>query len=290
MIKKTLPVVIVVVLTISLSACVVEPEDLGGMVSGAVKEYTESVELNDRHKSGEPMEADLNIKAAKAIVGFTPDKLVDARFLCGSETMKPELVVKDDEIIISSPEVRNGLRKSMNQWEVKLTDKVPLEMKLEADATDLMLNLSEILTKELDASLEASTARIYFDKQNREAVKRMKLSANASRVDMYGTGNIGFERFDMEANASKLSLDLTGEYRQDGEVNIEANASTVKLRLPQGMGVRIVLDRYELSNVNIKNNDVLSRSEKEYVTKDFDKADRKLEIFADLNVTTLTVE
>lgn len=290
MFKRMLLAAAIVALTISLTACVVELEELGGMVSGAVKEYTESVELSDSHKSDEPIEVDLDLKAAKAIFSSTSEKLVDARFLYGSKALKPELVIRDDEIIINSAEIRSGLKKSMNQWEVKLTDQIPLEMKLEADIADIRLNLSEMLMRELDMSLDASTAKIYFDKQNKETIKRLKLYANASSVNIYGGGNSNFEKLDMEANASKINADLTGEYKQDSEVVIDASASTVRLRLPQNIGVRIVLDKYELSTVNIKNGNILSRSDKEYVTKNYKEAECKLEIYVDLNVTTLTIE
>lgn len=289
MCKKLILAVLAAAMIFSVTGCVVKIEDLGGMVSGAVKEYKESVEFSDDFKSDEPIKIDLDIKAAKAIFGSTDEKVVDSRFLYSSRESKPEFLAKNNKIRISSGDIRYDSN-STNHWEVKFTEKLPLEVELKADGSDLKLDLGKTLLKELDMSVNVSSAKLYFDDQNKEIMEKFKVKADASNVSIYSAGNCSFEKLDLEAKASKVSADLTGEYNQDGRVSIEADASTIRLKLPDETGVRIVLDRNKLSTVNVRNDRVLSRSEKEYVTKDYDKAGRKLDIYADLNVTTMTIE
>jgi hypothetical protein len=289
MCKKLILAVLAAAMIFSMTACVVELENLGGMVSGAVKEYKESVEFSDSFESDEPIKIGLDLKAAKAIFDSTDEKIVDSRFLYSSRESKPEFLVRNNKIKIRSGDIRTNSN-SINQWEVKLTEKLPLEIEMKADGADLKLNLGKTLLKELDMSLNASSAKLYFDDQNNETMEKFKLNADASNVSIYSAGNCSFEKLYLEAKASKVSADLTGEYKQDGRVSIEADASTIRLKLPDEVGVRIVMDRYHFSTVNIKNDRILSRSEKEYVTKDYDKAGLKLDIYADLNVTTMTIE
>ncbi|HYF84352.1 MAG TPA: hypothetical protein VEB00_15130 [Clostridia bacterium] len=290
MFKKGFLIILSIAIGLSLTACVMEFDNAQSMVSGVLKEYKEAVELSDKHQSGQSMELNLDMKVAKAVIDSTDDKLADVKFSYNSESLKPEFTVEDDEISIKNELEGFSLGKPVNLWDVKLTDKLPLEVKLRADASDLKLNMGSMLIKSVDATLNASMAKIYFDEPNKELLKKFKLKADASSASIYEACNSGFETLDIDANASKITLDLTGENERDGEVRIDANASSLKLRLPENVGVRIVIDKYDISSVKINNSDVLSRSDKEYVTKNYEKTESTLKIYVDLNVTTLTIE
>lgn len=277
-------------LVLSLAACTMEFENAGGIVSGVVKEYSETVEFSDEYQKGQPIELKLDMKMAEAVIESSGDKLADAKFIFNSEALKPEFTVKGDSISIKNVLDKYSFGKPVNKWNVSITDKLPLEVGLNADASDLKLDMSDMIISKMNAQINASSAKIYVDEPNKAAVDKLRVNTNASSINIYGAGNIGFGVLDMDANASKILLDLTGENKNNGEVRIDAKASTVKLKLPENIGVRIVIDKYELSSVKIQGDKLLSRSEKEYVSKDYENAERTLKIYADLNVTTLTIE
>lgn len=290
MYRRIIPAILAALMVLPLSACVLEFENAGGMVSGVLKEYKETVDMSDNYKSGRPMELKLNMQMAEALIEAEGDKLADVKFSYSSEKLRPEFTVKSDEISIQNRLDGHNFRKPVNRWDIRLTDKLPFEMSLKADASEAELDLSGMLISDIDAEMNASSAKMYFDKPNREPLDKFRLDADASSVNIYGGGNIGFETMDIDVNASKLVIDLTGENERDSEVRLEADASTVKLKLPDNTGIRIVIGKYEISSVNINNGNILSRSEKEYVSRDYEKAEKTLKIYADLNVTTLTIE
>ena len=290
MYKRIILMVLAAAMVLSLTACVLEFDNAGSMVSGALKEYKETVDMSDEYQKGQPIELNLDMKLAKAVIDSTGDKLADVRFSYNSEALKPEFIVKADEISIRNSLERYSFSKAVNQWAVKVTDKLPLEVELRADASDIKLDMSHMLISSMDAILNASSAKIYFDEPNKELLNKFKLNADASSANIYGAGNIGFETLDINANASKVTVDLTGDYERDGEVRIEANASAVKLKLPENVGIHIVIDNYEISSVNINNSRILRSTEKEYISENYKNAERTLKIYADLNVTTLTIE
>ena len=290
MLRKVFMSVLCAVMVLSLTACVMEFDNAGSMLSKALQEYKESVELGDKYKGGESIELNLDMQVAKAVIDSTEDKLADVRFSYNSKALKPEFVVEDDEISISNKLSGNSFGKPVNIWDVKLSDKVPMEVALKADASDVKLDMSGMLISSVDAALNASTAKIYFDEPNKELLDKFKLDADASSASIYGAGNIGYETLDIDANASMIMVDLTGNNERDGEVRIDANASTIKLKLPENVGAKIIIDKYDISSVKLNNSDVLSSSDKEYVTKDYGKTESTLKIYADLNVTTLTIE
>lgn len=290
MYRKIILMILAAVMVLPLTACVLEFENAGSMVSGVLKEYTETVDMSDKYKSSEPLELNLDMKLAEVKLEGTGDKLADAKFSYNSEKLKPEFLVKSDEISIRNRLDGFNFKKPVNMWSVKLTNKLPLEMNLIADAANAELDMSSMLVSEIDAVLNASSAKIYFDEPNKEPLEKFRLDADASSVSIYGGGNAGFDTLDIDADASKLILDLTGDYEKNGEVRIEANASTVKLRIPDDVGIRLVIDECEISSVDINDNNILNKSEKEFVSKNFENAEKTLKIYADLNVTTLSIE
>lgn len=290
MFKRALLVVMAAAAMISFTACVLEFDNAGSMVSGALKEYRETIDMSDKYKAEEPIKLDLEMKMAKGVLDSTEEKLVDARFSYNSEALKPEFKADEDEISIRNSLEGYGLGKAINNWDIKVTDKVPLEVEIRADASEVKLNTGNMQIKSIDAELNASSAKMYFEEQSKINTDKFKLSADASSVDIYGAGNLNFDAMDIDADASKVVFDLSGFSKKNGKVRIDADASSVKLRLPEDVDIRIVIDRYEISSVNINNDRILSRSEKEYISQDYGNASRSIEIFADLNVTSLTID
>jgi hypothetical protein len=288
--RKVLLAVLAAVMPVLLTACVLEFDNAGGMVSGVLKEYSETIDMSDKYQQEQPMELNLEMKRAKAVLDSTDEKLADVRFSYSSKALKPEFKVEEDEISIKNSAEGYNFGKTVNQWDVKVTDKLPLEVALKADASDIKLDMSHMRIKSMDAKLDASSVKMYFDEPNKELPDKFRLNADASSVEIYGAGNLGFEILDIDADASKLTIDLTGGSERDGKVRIGAKASSVKLRLPENADIRIVIDNYDLSSVNINNDRILSRSEKEYISKNYGNAPRTFEIYADLNITSLTIE
>lgn len=290
MFRRALLVVMAAAVVISFTACVLEFDNAGSMVSGALKEYRETIDMSDKYKAEEPIKLDLEMKMAKGVLDSTGEKLVDAKFSYNSEALKPEFKADEDEISIRNSLEGYSLSKAVNYWDVKVTDKVPLEVEIRADASEVKLNTGHMQIKSIDAELNASSAKMYFDEQSKINADKFKLNSDASSVDIYGAGNLSFDAMDIDADASKVAFDLRGFSKKNGKVRIDANASSVKLRLPEDVDIRIVIDRYEISSVNINNDRILSRSEKEYISQDYGNASRSIEIFADLNVTSLTID
>lgn len=288
--RRLVPIAAMAVLVLSLTACVMEFDNAGTIVSGAVKKYSETVELQDKYQTGQPIQLQLDMKMAKAKIGSTEDKLAEAEFEYGSDALKPEFKTEEDRISIRNTLDKYSFGKIINDWKVKVTDKVPLEVELTADASDADMDMGGMLIKKMSAQVNASSMKIDFSEPNKESLDKFRLDADASNISIDRAGNIGFKVMDIGADASKIIVDLTGENESEGEVRLDTKASTVRLKLPEDVGIRIVIDNYELSSVKITNNKILSRSEKEYVSSNYEESEKTLRIYADLNVTTLFIE
>ncbi|HYE84276.1 MAG TPA: hypothetical protein VEG39_19195 [Clostridia bacterium] len=290
MYKKGLLMVLAALMLLLPTACVMEFDNAGSMLAGALKEHKETVEMSDKYQKGQPIKLDIDMKLAKAVVDSTENLLAEVEFEYNSEALKPEFRVDEDEISIKNKLEKFNFGKPVNRWDVKVTEELPLDVEVRADASNAKLDMGGMMINSMDAVLNASEAKLYFDEPNKAPFDKFRLDAAASSVDIYGAGNVGFEVLDINADASKITVNLTGENEKDGEIRINADASSVKLKLPENTGIRIMVDKYEISSVRINNSEILSRSEKEYVSRNYEDAGNTLKIYADLNVTTLTIE
>ncbi len=277
-------------ITIAAAGCVIEFDGAAGMISGIIKEHKEVMELDAYTFDGKPVKADLEMKAAKAIVVKSEDKLLDAAFQFNTESLKPEVTMKRDKLQIQNGRLQLGAGKPVNRWNVKLSDQIPLEMNLTAEASDVNMKLGDMSIPEMDAALKASAFRLDFDRPNRMEMERLKLDIKAGSADLYGMGNSRSKRLDIDADASKLYIDLSGQNETDSTLKIGANASAIKLKLPENAGVSIIIDRFDISTVRVENDQLLSRNEKEYISRNYGSAKTHVRIIIDAKMTTVTLE
>ncbi|HWQ30990.1 MAG TPA: hypothetical protein VN549_08365, partial [Negativicutes bacterium] len=178
--RRLIPIAAIAVLVLSLTACVMEFDNAGTIVSGAVKKYSETVELQDKYQTGQPIQLKLEMKMAKAKIGSTGDKLAEAEFEYGSDALKPEFKAEEDRISIRNTLDKYSFGKIVNDWKVKVTDKVPLEVELTADASDADIDMGGMLLKKMNAQVNASSMKIDFSEPNKESLDKFRLDADAS--------------------------------------------------------------------------------------------------------------
>lgn len=290
MCKRVLLMMQAALMVLLATACIADLDNAGGIVIGAVREYKETVDMSGENRGGQPLKLDIDMKLAEAVIEGTEDKLAEVEFKYNSDALRPEFKATGEEIRIKNKLEKFNFGKPVNKWNVGITGKLPLEVKLKADNSKARLDMGSMLISRMDAVFSASDVKLYFDELNEEPLDKFNLDLTAGSTEIYGAGNIGFEVLDINADGSKITIDFAGESKSSGEVRINADASAVKLKLPEDIGVRIIIDKYEISSVRVNNGAILSRSEKEYVSRDYKAAGRTLDIYADLNVTTLTIE
>jgi hypothetical protein len=87
-----------------------------------------------------------------------------------------------------------------------------------------------------------------------------------------------------------MFLDLTGKGIKERNIRISADTSSIKLKLPEKTGFQLMIDQFDLSSVKLEKGRILKHSEKEYISEDYENAEQVIKVYADLRVTTLTIE
>ncbi|MFZ5354321.1 MAG: hypothetical protein ACOZCL_16590 [Bacillota bacterium] len=279
--------VILIIFAAVLSGCVIDMEKSGISISDDLISYHEEIELDENLKEANAyFEAD----ASNVKISSSHNKLVEGVFRYNSEDLKPKFEVEGGDIRIQSSNPPIKIRRIISEWDISLTEKLPVSMNIEANASKAEMDLNDIKLKQIAMKLGAATINVYSDKPNVEILGDMSIDADASSLNLYGGGNMNFERIKVDSDASRLNLDLSGEYFRNADINITANASTLKLRLPENAGTRIIVENSEVSTIRLNNENISKVSEKEYVSANYDSSEIKIIITLKLNVTTVTIE
>lgn len=160
-----------------------------------------------------------------------------------SRYAEPDLVLsqENDLVIATLKTTKNiGFIWGSNTLDVKITNKIPIELIINSGASSLNLDISEITLAGLDINAGASSINLKIGKVLNNSVFNIKSGASSINVDL--PNNIGFEiiaksglsnkeikDFDqIDSNNFKSKNFDTAEIR--AKLNIDAGASSIKVK------------------------------------------------------------
>jgi hypothetical protein len=123
---------------------------------GALRSESKSVELGD----AKSVRVEINFGAGDLELFGGADKLLEADFDYNVAALKPEVKYADGTLVVRQPEI-NGLpdlrdiTDFRNEWTLRLNDKVPMDLKVDAGAGSGDLQLAGLPLTGLDITLGA---------------------------------------------------------------------------------------------------------------------------------------
>ena len=244
--ELSIPLITLMLVTMACSFTV----NLPGMPTDTEK----TVEIKQELPTGnQTIAVELNIGAGQLnLVGGAND-LINGTIQYNIPDWSPIIEYSDYHLKISQTETRiTGLPsdKLINQWDLKLTDRIPLELSIQAGAYQGNLELGGLHLSSLKITDGASDTRVNFAASNPVRMEQFKYNSGASTVTLSGLSNANFDYMQFTSGAGTYTLDFGGELKQDSEVNIETGMSTLKIIIPQGTHAVIEVDG-EMMDVNI---------------------------------------
>lgn len=171
--------------------------------------------------------------------------------------------------------VRVVSRKQLRQAAlVSLSPRVELDLDVSLGAVDADLELGGLRLSGIDVKTGASQATVRFSRPNTMRCRNATFSAGAAEVSVIGLGNSRCEEIVFDGGVGKVLLDFSGAPSSSARAKVKMAVGGITLRLPRAAGVRITMDKF-LSSFEAPG---LVRRAGAYVSPNYDKTDRKLEI------------
>ena len=109
-----------------------------------------------------------------------------------------------------------------SRLDLVLSRGIPMSLDLEFGAVKADFDLSGIPLLNLEVSTGASESRLVIDEPNPVAMDEADFEVGAASFEARGLGNLNAERISVDAGVGNVELDLTGAWKRDGRVSVEA--------------------------------------------------------------------
>ena len=205
------------------------------------------------------------------------------------DVVEPRTRYEDETLEIGMDRVGRGIRlgsrDGSGRLDLALTREIPLSLDLEFGAAKADLDLGGLAVRELALETGASDTRIAVSAPNPVELEVASFEVGAANFVATGLGNLNAERIRLEAKAGKATLDFTGEWQRDVEVEVDLDLGALELRFPRGLGVRLAADAL-LTSVDAQE---MFRRGDDYFTADWDGADTRITMEIDANIGAVDV-
>jgi hypothetical protein len=112
----------------------------------------------------------------------------------------------------------------------------------------------------------------------------MNIKLGTGKMDLEMAG-LSLTALEVNMGASRSTLDLTGDWASDLDINITGGVSSLTVRLPSSIGVRV-----EISGISRINASGLVKEGKAYVNDAYGKSDVTLDIFIEAGLGEVNLE
>lgn len=293
--KKSIFLILIITM-ISLSGCVIEinddalkfnvnDENIDIQVKrGELKTFTEEFALDDQKR----LDVYMKINAAKTSIERSSDALFKAEVNTDIVGLTPEFQLKGDNLIIKDNFEFKKVGNAVNDWELQITDKIPISLDIESNATRNNYDFTGMNIEDISLVLNASSTNIRFDEKNRGDLQKFDIKLNAGDVEISGLDNAAAEVMGVDVNAGNIELFFGDNLDKDMEISIQANVASVDIRLPKNVGV-LVEKNSNLMSLNINYRDYEKISDIEYKSDNYDIAKQKIHVNIKGNASSIEI-
>ncbi len=158
--------------------------------------------------------------------------------------------------------------------EVELTRAVPMALRLEFGAGRADVDLGGLSLTGLDVQTGAAEALLDVSRPNPSHMDVATLQVGAAEFTARKLGNLNARRIEVSAGVGDVTIDLTGQWQQNADVQVKMGLGSLELRFPDGVGVKLEAKTF-LTSVDTEG---LVKRGDAYYSLDWDRAPRRIAV------------
>ena len=125
------------------------------------------------------------------------------------------------------------------EMDLELAGSVPMNLDLEFGAVSAELELGGLSLTNLSVKTGASESVLEVSRPNPSTMTRASFQVGAADFTARHLGNLNARRIEVGAGVGDLTIDLTGDWRQDADVDVKMGLGSLQLVFPDGLGVKL---------------------------------------------------
>jgi hypothetical protein len=197
-----------------------------------------------------------------------------------------DVMYRNGELRISDAGRRIPAGRVTSEWDITLSRRVPVDLRISTGAGRASLDLSGLRGK-VDVRAGAGEVAVAFGEGD-AAIEELGVHAGAGRFAATGLGYARAGKIEARAGVGEFQLDFSGPGRDLTEVDISGGVGRIIITIPEGVGVRVrgrgsVTGRLTLPGFT-------QRGDDEHVNAAWETAPVRIDIRARLGVGGLEIQ
>ena len=168
-------------------------------------------------------------------------------------------------------------RSSKGQLDVELARGVPMTLDIQIGASQADLDLGGLWLTDASVSTGASQTLVDVTEPNPVRMEYAEFTAGAAEFTARRLGNLNAEHILVDAGVGEVTLDLTGSWQRDADLEVDMGLGALELRLPRGLGVSLEKDSF-LTSLDAQG---MVKRDDTYYSVDWDEAEYRVQISVD---------
>lgn len=244
MIARNVPMVL---LALSLSACVVSVNDL------AKEQRYVDLERSEPLLQENSFEVQLEMKVGELRVGpASGDDLFQMDLHYNEATSHPRIDFQRDEdkAILRFDMSGEGNFMSVfgeSRLHLLLHKDILTQLKVRSGVGNTQLDLGGMSIGELELESGVGETSVSMLEPNSSECEQLELISGVGEIKVVGLGNFRFQHLEFKGGVGSAKLDFTGEWAESGKVEIEVGVGGIELILPRDLGAEIRVSKSFLS-------------------------------------------
>ncbi len=180
--------------------------------------------------------------------------------------------------------------KDENWWDLKFTDKIPIDFDIDVGAAESELDFTGLKIKDLNVDIGAAKGMILFGKPNPEKISRMNFDAGACKLEIEGLANANFEEMTFDGGVGDFTLDFSGKLNHEAFVEIDMGLGRLTILVPKSIGVKIRSKDSILSALSIEKDEFDEIEEDVWVNDKYGETQGQLNIEIEIGLGAVDIE
>jgi hypothetical protein len=191
-----------------------------GVAVGSLQTESETIKLGDATAA----RVEIDMGAGELDVAGGAAELLEANFTYNVAELKPEVDYSGGTLTVRTPNVITGIASLFDladyryEWNLRLNDDVPMELRVNVGAGQTDLKLGSL------------------------SLTRLDVAGGAGEILVDLSGSASLTRLDIAVGAGALTVDLTGAWQKNLEATIGGGVGKRILILPRDTGVRVKVE------------------------------------------------
>ncbi|MBI4483091.1 MAG: hypothetical protein HY652_09395 [Acidobacteria bacterium] len=162
-----------------------------------------------------------------------------------------------------------------NRLWLQLAPTLPLDLELNIGVAESRIDLSGTKLRHLEIKTGVSETFLTLETPNSIRCERLRVQAGVAEFKAVGLGNANFAVLEFNGGVGESTLDLTGEWRENAEVEINVGVGSITLVLPLQIGAESETTKKFLTKLELES---FRQEGDHYLSHNFEEAAHRVHI------------